>query len=236
MGIIQQLKDRLYTKKIIRVDRAQTTIERRKESLIIYRLRQLEQDVVALKANQLQEIQFGNILLSSLVGNGVIQTSVGSTITGGGLVSTTSFPTNDVIISSTNSTASTSYVDYPGSTLPNFSTAGSDTRALIIVLISARNTAFYNTGNGINFNIVDTLNGSPSNLFTFTHDNDWYLVTIDFVGQTWTTGNKDRVASYIAEVDLSQGIHSLKLQYKANTSGTATVDFVQLSYLLLGNV
>lgn len=209
---------------------ADTTVERRKDALIVYKISELEKDVEALKVNQTQKLAFGSIILDAS-GSGSLTASNGNVIAGGGLVSATNFPQSNVVNNTTYSTTSSSLVDVPGSTLNTFITTAATTYALITVLLAARNTTFYNTGNNIDIAVVDSADGS---VFSFSYGNDWGLVNINFATQSWTTFSTDRIATNSAIVRFNPGTHSLKLRYDANGGGTAIIGFYQFSYLILG--
>ena len=216
---------------------AQTTIERRKDSLIIYRLRQLEQDVVALKANQLQELQFGNILLTSLQQTGAIQANGTSIVTGSGLNPLSNFPLHQIQMNVSDSTTSTSYVDVSGSTLPSFTTSGPNTQVLFLVSVNAYNGDNAFNGSYVTVNVVDSIDGS---IISYPINGNWALTGFSQEGSPpyaitgYNYNSSDQLIACPALITMTAGTHSVKLQYKSNVSGTAHIDFFLLGYIVIG--
>ena len=74
-----------------------TTIERRKDALIVYRIAQIEQDLEALKTNQAKKLNWGNIVADATVGNGKI--TVGNiTIDGDGFITVSDGTNNRILL------------------------------------------------------------------------------------------------------------------------------------------
>src|SRR5436853_464413 len=80
---------------------------------------------------------------------------------------------------------------------------------------------------------IDSVNGS---VISFPVVGNWYLTNISqdgsqaITGWSWTSSLQ--LVTLPAVIYLNAGTHTLKLQYKVNGSGTATLPFFLLGYII----
>lgn len=211
---------------------AQTLIERRKDSLIVFRIAEIENDIRDLRTNQAKKLGFGSIIIDGTSGNGEI-TSNGTPILNGTGLTYSNFPNSQVIGGSV-STSSTSYVDVPGSAMSPF-TLSASTTLLVSITAFASNSNWTVDSSSMQLAVVDSVEG---NFINFPIDANWRLTGISQDGAKNITGwSMATDVQAVGVVDLktfSTGTHTLKLQYKVNGTGTASINTFVLSYVIIG--
>lgn len=166
----------------------------------------------------------------------IIQNSNGdSFIDEKGIISETSFPSNQVFDSTIRTTTSTSLVDVPGSTLSPF-TLERTARVLILITLSGYNFNWVVDGSTMHITAVSSVDGA---VFTFPVFVEHQLTNVD-ASVTPANASLSYNADYqtktcVALVDLSAGVHTLKLQFKVVGAGTAEIGAYQHGYVILGS-
>lgn len=211
---------------------SQTTVERRKDSLIVYRIAELENDIRDLRTNQTQKLGFGNIVIDGTTGNGVISSNGTGVLNGNGLTYS-NFP-NSQVIGGGISTGSTSFVDVPGSTMTPFLLSQSTT-VLVSLTVFGANANYTINDSTMQVQVVDSIAGS---FISIPLSTNWRLTGISQNGAMAIVGwsmNTDIQSVGIADlVSFGAGTHTLKLQYKVNGNGSAEINTFILSYVIIG--
>jgi len=165
---------------------------------------------------------------------GTLTTTSGTVINNAGLVSATSFP-NSNITGNGGSTTSTSQVDVPGSTMNPFATTAATTNVLFLVDANGYNANYPVDGSTMQVYVIDSVNGNIINFpvvgnsrLTAIAQNSSEVIT------GWSTNSSSQLVSFPVVIPLSAGSHTLKLQYKVNGTGTASLPFFYLAYIVLG--
>lgn len=170
------------------------------------------------------QVYDGSIVIKNVDNTTILDTA--------GIVSTANFITDQISSNSSNTTASTSFVDVPGSSMNPF-VLERETIALITVFTKAYNVGrASNTNYEVGIQVNDSIDG---NLIGYSHNGNWIITGIDFVGQSYglsVVGDNITISAYLT---LNPGTHILKIQYKAISGGTATEDGFILNYNLLGS-
>jgi hypothetical protein len=138
-----------------------------------------------------------------------------------GLVSTNNFLNGNITQSSTQTTSSTSFVDVPGTTI-TFSLSRNTNVLILFSAIGLNGSILNNVCNTITALNID---GSDQSNLLFTPG-----TTVD---GNFTVVSTSAGASTIAS--LSSGSHTLKLRFRAQSTGTAAIAFATISYIVLGS-
>ncbi len=193
----------------------------------------------------------GNFIIKDSLGSTIVQgNNQGLTINSGsitinnaegqlsfdsaGVVSSANFPADNVESAGTHETTSTTFVDLPGATLDPFVTTR-DTKALVAMSAFGYNIAWLQDSTAMEMIAVDSINGT---MVEFPLTIEFSLTQVVGTGSPFTSfgyGIDYQFASAAVVVDLTAGTHTMKLQYKTNGSGTASVALYQLAYVVLGN-
>lgn len=170
----------------------------------------------------------GNILVKNENNTTIIDTE--------GIVSTANFVTDQVFSNVLQSTASSTAVDVTGSSLAPFTLARS-AKVLVTMTAFGYNNNFDSDGEASLAVICnDSVDGD---LMEFPVVGAYALadIDIDFVGESWSWTNNINIIASTMNVyqTLSAGTHTLKMQYYANSSGTARLVAFLLNYMILGS-
>lgn len=135
-----------------------------------------------------------------------------------GLVSTSNFLNNSIFNNSSNSTASTSAVDLPGSALPAFTLTRSTKLQISVSVYGA------NTNLGVDGSLINVLIKNGATL----------VANMPVTGVYSPAGIQASFSTFTFVVSFAAGTHNLKLQYYVIGTGTAQVFAYDFSTLQFG--
>jgi hypothetical protein len=161
-----------------------------------------------------------------------LNSSGGTILDGSGIVSQANFAIDGITSASEGTTASDTYIDVPGSSMDSFILI----RPAIALIIGL--SAGYNVGRasdsdfGMSVKVNDSVNGD---LISYSHNGNWIITGIDFPGESYGLNVVGDYVSFSIYVALSAGTHTLKLQFRRDGGGTATLETFLMYYNILGS-